>query len=212
MSLPDSSASGAKPGSEGSPPSAKKLDSWKEIADYLGREVRTVQRWEKTESLPVHRHEHLKKSTVYAYASELDDWRKRRQPVDDPVAVLRRVNDEWLDDQGCLFLVCPNANAASRQIAAKMGVVSHNAAVTESESGHGHRITYSFDTLERDVRRAGLKVVVRSGIFFKALANFQWDLATRHRIVSPEYLEGCYDLGMQYPDLCASIFLLCSKG
>ena len=64
----------------------RKLDSWKEIADYLDREVRTVQRWEKTEGLPVHRHEHQKKSTVYAYTSELDDWRKNRQPKDDPEA------------------------------------------------------------------------------------------------------------------------------
>src|SRR5690349_23643561 len=64
----------------------RKLDSWKEIADYLDREVRTVQRWEKTENLPVHRHEHQKKSTVYAYTSELDDWRKKRQPKDDPEA------------------------------------------------------------------------------------------------------------------------------
>ena len=64
----------------------RKLDSWKEIADYLDREVRTVQRWEKTENLPVHRHEHQKKSTVYAYTSELDEWRKKRQPKDDPEA------------------------------------------------------------------------------------------------------------------------------
>ena len=64
----------------------KKLVSWKEIAVHLGREIRTVQRWEKTEGLPVRRHEHLKKSTVYAYASELDDWFKRRQPADDPEA------------------------------------------------------------------------------------------------------------------------------
>ena len=132
--------------------------------------------------------------------------------VDDPVAILRRVNDEWLSAQGYLFLVCPNADAASRQIAAKMAVVSHNAAVTESENRHGHRVTYSFDTLERDVRSAGLKVVVRSGIFFKALANFQMDAVIKHKIVSPEYLEGCYGLGMQYPELCASIFLLCAKG
>lgn len=86
MPGPDIPESGAKPGPEGSPLPDKKLDSWKEIADYLGREVRTVQRWEKTENLPVHRHEHQKKSTVYAYAGELDDWRRKRQPKDDPEA------------------------------------------------------------------------------------------------------------------------------
>jgi len=86
MSPPDIPASGASLGPEGSPPSGKKLDSWGEIASYLGREVRTVQRWEQTEDLPVHRHEHKKKSTVYAYAGELDAWIKHRQPKDDPEA------------------------------------------------------------------------------------------------------------------------------
>lgn len=132
--------------------------------------------------------------------------------LDDPVKVLRRVNDEWLTDGGRLFLVCPNANAASRQIAVKMGLISHNAAVTAAEAAHGHRCTYSLDTLERDVVAAGLKVVHRSGIFFKALANYQWDRLLQTDIISEEYLEGCYQLGQQYPDLCSSIFLVCERG
>jgi TolB-like protein/tetratricopeptide (TPR) repeat protein len=86
MSHPDMPESGAKLGPEGSPLHDKKLVSWKEIASHLQREVRTVQRWEKTEGLPVKRHEHLKKSTVYAFTGELDAWFKRRQPKDDPVA------------------------------------------------------------------------------------------------------------------------------
>ncbi len=132
--------------------------------------------------------------------------------LDDPVKVLKRINYEWLAEGGRFFLVCPNANAPSRQIAVKMGLISHNAAVTPAEAEHGHRITYSLDTLERDVVAAGLKVTYRSGIFFKALANFQWDRLLQTDIVSGEYLEGCYQLGQQYPDLCASIFLLCEKG
>jgi 2-polyprenyl-3-methyl-5-hydroxy-6-metoxy-1,4-benzoquinol methylase len=132
--------------------------------------------------------------------------------LDDPVAVLRRVNDDWLADHGRLFLVCPNANAPSRQIAVKMGLISHNSAVTGPEAEHGHRRTYSLDTLERDAVAAGLRVVHRSGIFFKALANFQWDRLLLTDIVSPAYLDGCYKLGQQYPDLCASVFLLCERG
>lgn len=132
--------------------------------------------------------------------------------LDDPVGVLRRINDEWLAEGGRFFLVCPNANAPSRQIAVKMGLISHNAAVTRAETEHGHRITYSLDTLERDAVHAGLKVVHRSGIFFKALANFQWDRLLQTDIVSKEYLEGCYQLGQQYPDLCSSIFLMCEQG
>ena len=132
--------------------------------------------------------------------------------IDDPIKVLKRINDEWLSDGGRFFLVCPNANAPSRQIAVKMGLISHNAAVTPAEDEHGHRITYSLDTLERDVTASGLKVVHRSGIFFKAMANFQWDRLLNTDIISPEYLEGCYQLGQQYPDLCSSIFLMCEKG
>jgi len=57
-----------------------RLDSWKEIAAHLKREVRTAQRWEKNEGLPVRRHQHDKLSTVFAYKSELDAWWHERQP------------------------------------------------------------------------------------------------------------------------------------
>jgi len=132
--------------------------------------------------------------------------------LDDPVKILRRINQEWLSASGRLFLVCPNANAASRQIAVKMGLISHNAAVTPAEAQHGHRRTYSLDTLERDAVAGGLRIVHRSGVFFKALANFQWDRLLKTDIVSKEYLEGCYQLGHHYPDLCSSILLVCEPG
>ncbi len=131
--------------------------------------------------------------------------------LDDPVAVLKRIRDEWLTEDGCLFLATPNAMAPSRQIAVKMGLISHNAAVTPAEEQHGHRITYTLDTLERDATAAGLNVMLRSGIFFKALANFQWDRLLQTDIISPEYLEGCYKLGQVYPELCSSIYLVCRR-
>ena len=132
--------------------------------------------------------------------------------IDEPVALLKKINDEWMTETGRFFLVCPNANAPSRQIAVKMGLIRHNNAITPAEKEHGHRITYTLDTLERDAKAAGLNVVHRSGIFFKALANFQWDRLLNTDIISKEYLEGCYELGQQYPDLCSSIFLMCEKG
>ncbi len=51
-----------------------RLDSWKEIAAYLKRGARTVQRWEREEGLPVHRLQHDKLGSVYAFCSELDRW------------------------------------------------------------------------------------------------------------------------------------------
>ena len=53
-----------------------RLDSWKAIAAYLKRDERTVRRWEK-EGLPVHRHMHVKKASVYAYPEEIDRWWNR---------------------------------------------------------------------------------------------------------------------------------------
>ena len=54
-----------------------RLDSWKEIASYLRREVRTVQLWEKQEGLPVHRHFHKRLGSVYALRSEIEMWKRR---------------------------------------------------------------------------------------------------------------------------------------
>lgn len=56
-----------------------RLESWKEIARYLNRGVRTVQRWEQAEGLPVHRHHHDKRGTVYAFRTEIDSWREKRK-------------------------------------------------------------------------------------------------------------------------------------
>lgn len=64
----------------GHPGARERLDSWKEIAAHLNRDIRTVHRWEAEEKLPVHRHLHKKRSTVYAFRSELDAWRANRNP------------------------------------------------------------------------------------------------------------------------------------
>jgi Tol biopolymer transport system component len=58
-----------------------RLDSWKEIAAYLKRDVKTVQRWEKREGMPVHRHHHDKLGSVYAFRSDLDAWSRNRRPA-----------------------------------------------------------------------------------------------------------------------------------
>ena len=131
--------------------------------------------------------------------------------LDDSVDVLKKIN-HWLSPQGLLFLVVPNALAASRQIAVKMGLIPFNNAVSNGEWSHGHRRTYSFDTLELDAKNAGLTILSRGGVFFKAVANFQFDLMLKHQIINQPYLDACYALGMQYPELCSSIFVICGPG
>ncbi|MBZ5617853.1 MAG: tetratricopeptide repeat protein [Acidobacteriia bacterium] len=59
-------------------PSVDVLDSWKAIAQHLNRDIRTLQRWESTKSLPVHRMPGGDRPGVYALKSELDSWRRSR--------------------------------------------------------------------------------------------------------------------------------------
>jgi Tol biopolymer transport system component len=62
-------------------PPDDRLDSWKEIAAYMKRDATTVQRWEKREGMPVHRHIHDKLGSVYAFRTELDAWTRNRRPA-----------------------------------------------------------------------------------------------------------------------------------
>lgn len=129
--------------------------------------------------------------------------------LDNPRFVLNRIA-KWLLPSGKLFLAVPNANAISRQIAVKMGKVPFNSAVTEGESTHGHRTTYTLDMLEYEVKQSNLNVVASGGVFFKPFANFQFDRMIESGAIDSEYLEGCFLLGKKYPDFCASIYAVCT--
>ena len=71
---------GSEPSVQAPSSGVKRLDSWKEIAAYLSRDVTTVQRWEKREGMPVHRHVHDKRGSVYAVPEELNAWLENRRP------------------------------------------------------------------------------------------------------------------------------------
>ena len=69
----------ANPAPKTGEPLEERLDSWKEIAAYLGRGIRTVQRWEREEGMPVHRLAHEKRGTIYARREELAAWWESRR-------------------------------------------------------------------------------------------------------------------------------------
>jgi dipeptidyl aminopeptidase/acylaminoacyl peptidase len=86
-----------------------RLESWKEIAAYLRRDVTTVRRWEKREGLPVHRHSHERRDSVYAYGVELDEWLRERAVSREQVAVRHRLGPgaplAWIAAGCCLLTV-----------------------------------------------------------------------------------------------------------
>lgn len=129
--------------------------------------------------------------------------------LDDPVGILARIRN-WLTANGRLFVAVPNANALSRQIAVKMGLIEYNSAVTPAEVKHGHRCMYSMDVLLAQLKKAGYRIEDYGGVLLKPLANFQFDQAIASGIVSDAYLDACHELAKTYPELCASLFSVCS--
>ena len=130
--------------------------------------------------------------------------------VEDPVTCLRRLG-ELLSPTGRLFVVVPNAEAASRRIAVKMGVLEHLETLSAADVAAGHRRVYRLDTLVADARRAGLGIVDTGGVFFKPLANFQFDALMGGPLIGEAFMEGCYQLGKEHPTFCASIYLVAER-
>lgn len=86
-----------------------RLESWKQIAAYLNRGVRTVRRWETEEGLPVHRHMHRTLGSVYAYKSELDAWRANR-PARASTAASSHEHDTEVSNAATSIAVLPFTN------------------------------------------------------------------------------------------------------
>jgi 2-polyprenyl-3-methyl-5-hydroxy-6-metoxy-1,4-benzoquinol methylase len=127
--------------------------------------------------------------------------------VEDPIRVLKKLK-ALLAPAGKIFIMVPNGNALSRQIAVAMGLINHNTSVTSAEAKQGHLRTYVIDTLFAEVRNSGLKVSDHGGIIVKALANFQFDLATKHEIVNMDYFRAANQLAKRFPDLSASLYII----
>ncbi len=130
--------------------------------------------------------------------------------VEDPVACLQRLG-ELLSPTGRLFVVAPNAEAASRRIAVKMGVLEHLESLSAADLAAGHRRVYRLDTLVADARRASLGIVDTGGVFFKPLANFQFDALMGGPLIGEAFMDGCYELGKEHPTFCASIYLVAER-
>ena len=84
-----------------------RLDSWKEIAVHFGRDVSTVRRWERSEGLPVHRHQHQKRGSVFAYRAELDVWWENghARVESDEKSLGSRVWRLWIPASAALVLI-----------------------------------------------------------------------------------------------------------
>ena len=129
----------------------------------------------------------------------------------DPVSVLKKAAS-LLSEGGRIHLVVPNGGAASRQIAVKMGILNTCSTLSDADTKLGHRRVYFLDTLVGEARDAGLSVVQTGGIFFKPLANFQFDKLIGGDLISDRFMDGCYELGKEHPGMSASVYAVCEAG
>ncbi|MDO8206578.1 MAG: class I SAM-dependent methyltransferase [Gallionella sp.] len=127
-----------------------------------------------------------------------------------PVDVLRMAYDALKDD-GLLFVVVPNANALSRQLAMHMGMYEHLKVLTANDLKHGHRRVYDRTSLNKDIEQAGFENIAQGGLMLKILADFQMDKLIEEGILGQDQIDGLYKLGLEYPDLCGSLFSVCRK-
>lgn len=128
--------------------------------------------------------------------------------VFDPVAVMKMARTVLKPD-GRLLIVVPNARALSRQLALHMGLLKDLKELTENDHNHGHRRVYDRVALNRHITEAGFENVAQGGIMLKILADFQMDQLLSGGMLKDQHVDGLYALGLEYPDLCGSLFSVC---
>jgi len=174
--------------------SEKRLESWKEIGAYLQRDARTARRWELNEGLPVHRHTHESRSSVYAYPSEIDAWRAGRKVAAEPVAPrpLWKIPAFALNMLLCLVMVGNGVRPVSAQQSdgARMRQIPFESGY-EAPSFDGRYLTYvdwsTGDLAVRDLKTGTKHRLTDLGGYDKASGH-----ADESALISPDGRQVAY--------------------
>lgn len=110
---------------------------------------------------------------------------------------------KYLTSNGRIFITVPNATSLHRRVGHVAGLLEDMYELSKTDILYGHRRYYDVETLKNDCSRAGLKVVRTEGMFLKPITTGQMlKLELSHDI-----LEAFYDIGINYPELCAGIMI-----
>ena len=164
----------------------RRLDSWKEIAAYVHRDVATVRRWEKREGLPVHRHHHERLGSVYAYASELDAWSEgRRMRVGQRPGAKRR-RAVWVATGAALLAMTVGLGYWLRPSARSAGSEHLRLAVHRPGTVASLIAAGLAEVLERTTPSVSVELVEQSGMIdtLRALDTGQVDLGLAINLVA----------------------------
>jgi trans-aconitate methyltransferase len=123
--------------------------------------------------------------------------------VEHPIQLLERAKI-WGGGGSRILVGVPNANSIHRLVAEKMGLLQNRFALNERDIALGHRRVYSLDLLQEHILQAGLNIIALGGVFFKPLSNAQIQAYW-----TPEMIHGFYELGKDFPEYAAEIFVVC---
>jgi 2-polyprenyl-3-methyl-5-hydroxy-6-metoxy-1,4-benzoquinol methylase len=132
--------------------------------------------------------------------------------VFDTALILRNIHG-MLAKHGFVFITVPNALALSRRLAKEMGLVASLYDLTENDHKHGHRRTYTLESLRSEVYAAGFDIIETSGIVLKILADFQLNKLLKDGFLTREHVFGLQKLATQEDNIAFSdsIFMVLQK-
>ena len=125
--------------------------------------------------------------------------------VDNPIEIMQLAK-KWLEEDGVMLLGVPNALSIHRLVAVKMGLLKTPDELNARDHALGHQRVYSMTTFLKDIEKAGLKVIEKGGVFFKPLSNAQIE-----NNWNEEMIEGFYELGKDFPENAAELYVVCQK-
>ncbi len=185
--------------SEKSPVANRRLDTWKEIGAFFGRDERTVKRWEITRGLPVHRVPGGGRANVYANMEELLEWLKGKNVSAEP---------EQIPNSGTGSEAGSASEERQVQAEAYADTVSVDRRVGERRSGEHNR---GSSPLWRDALYIVVALVIAAALSIVIVTRRNSSRAARTdsapaapRIVDPEakqfYLKGIYYFNKRTPE------------
>ncbi len=148
--------------------------------------------------------------------------------VNDPVAVLRKAVD-FLEPGGRLIAHVPNCDAVNRKIAVLMGTLSSCDELSPFDLKiTGHRRSYNLESLQQDIKRAGLEIIKIGGVFYKMLSTPQMDWFLKNGLWEAghgwgrtgmekskdwkaEFCRACYEYGKEHPEDCNIIYACATR-
>jgi SAM-dependent methyltransferase len=125
--------------------------------------------------------------------------------IEQPVSVLQKIKT-WLAKEGIFVISVPNAKSIHRMVAVKMGLLKTENTLNERDHSLGHYRVYDMETLCADINAAGYKILHKGGSFLKPISNGQIE-----QYWTPEMVDGFFEVGKQFPENCAEIFVVCTQ-